>query len=48
MMSEDDMITQLDELRRDVYLKGIDSILYPFFQEQVHVVLLSESPNGKK
>ena len=48
MMIEDDMITQLDELRRDVYLKGIDSILYPFFQEQIHVVLLGESPNGKK
>ena len=42
MINEEIMINNLDDLRWEVYLKGIEQVRFPFFQEDVKVLTLNE------
>ena len=42
MINEEIMISNLDDLRWEVYLKGIEQVRFPFFQEDVKVLTLNE------
>ena len=40
-------MSELDDLRREVYLKGIDQVRYPFFQEEIKILMLGEEGPSK-
>ena len=42
MMNEEIMINNLDDLRWEVYLKGIEQVRFPLFQEELTVLMLNE------
>ena len=47
MINEEIMINNLDDLRWEVYLKGIEQVRFPFFQEEVKVLTLNEDELGE-
>lgn len=47
MINEEIMISNLDDLRWEVYLKGIEQVRFPFFQEDVKVLTLNEESPSK-
>jgi len=48
MINEEIMINNLDDLRWEVYLKGIEQVSYPFFQEEIKVLMLNDEAPSKK